>query len=209
MENTNKYWKIAFIVLCGLLLLGLGFFAGRKTIKTPDPGVIYVPGDSIKVEVPYPVPVEVNKPVDTMNVLLSCIKSGKYYDLFPERVRDTVIYVTKDDTTAVINDWATERVYSEKVFDIDTVGTAIVNAKVQYNRLTWIGTTFTPVQKVVIMPQPIKKYSPFVGGGLTTMPSVVAQAGMFFDDKYGITGLYMYDWNLNTHIFGSTFLLKF
>ena len=113
------------------------------------------------------------------------------------------------DTTTIILDWATERLYEEKLFDIDTVGTAIVRAKVQYNRLSWLNSTFTPVTKVVITPQPIRRYSPFVGVGLTTMPTALGQAGMFFDDKYGFSGLYQYDWVNNNHIFGGMFLLKF
>lgn len=144
-----------------------------------------------------------------MNVILSCIKSGKYYELFPERVRDSIIYVTKEDTTNVLLDWATERWYSEKVFDSDTLGTGVVNARVQYNRLTWLGSTFTPVQKVVITPQPLKKYAPFFGGGITTMPSFITQGGLFINDKYGFSALYMYDWNVKTHIVGTTFLYKF
>lgn len=208
MTNENK-WKTALIFLCGLILLTLGFFVGRRTIKTPEPNVIYVPGDSIHVELPYPVPVEVIKPVDTANVILACIESGKYYELFPEKVRDSIVYVTKEDTTTVLRDWATERFYEETLFDVDTVGTAIVRAKVQYNRLSWMNSTFTPVTKVIYTPQPIKKYSPFVGLGLTTMPTVATQAGVFFEDKYGFSGLYQYDWVNNKHIFGSVFLLKF
>jgi hypothetical protein len=207
-NNINK-WKISLIAVCSALLLGLGFYIGRRTIKTPEPQVIYVPGDTIEVGVPYPDPVYITKPIDTMNVILSCLKSGRYYKLFPERIRDSIVYVTKDDSTAVIKDWASERVYSEKIFDIDTVGVAIVNAKVQYNRLTWLGTKFTPIEKVVIKPQPIKKFSPFVGGGITTMPTVQAQAGLFFEEKYGFSGTYQYDWQNKNHIFGTVFLYKF
>lgn len=203
--------RLSTILLIGAILLALvgGFFIGRKTIKPEKPDVVYVKGDSIKVDVPYPVPVEVVKPVDTANVILACIKSGKYYELFPEKVRDSLIYISKEDTTTVILDWATERFYEETLFDIDTVGTATVRAKVQYNRLSWLNSTFTPVTKVVITPQPIKKYSPFVGVGLTTMPTALGQAGLFFEDKYGFSGLYQYDWVNNNHIFGGMFLLKF
>ena len=182
---------------------------GRKTIKPGKPDIIYVPGDTIEVDKPYPVPVEVHKPADTLNIILACIKSGKYYEFFPERVRDSIIYVTKEDTTAVLRDWATERVYEEKMFDIDTVGTAIVRAKTQYNRLTWIGTTFTPVTKVVTNQASVKKYSPFIGAGITTQPTVTSQVGMFFEDKYGFSALYQYDWVQKKHILGTTFMLKF
>ena len=202
-------WKYLFIGLVALLLFGGGFYLGRSTIKQPKPEVIYVKGDSITVEKPFPVPVEVIKPADTANVIIACIKSGRYYELFPEKIRDSIIYVTKDDTTAVIRDWATERTYREKMFDIDTVGTATVTAKVQYNRLTWLGSTFTPVVKTIVEPQPIKKFSPFVGVGITTMPSVTGQVGVFFEEKYGFSGVYQYNWETKKHIFGTGFLYKF
>ena len=206
--KTN-WWKIALIILACVALAVGGFVVGRKTIKIDPPGVIYVPGDTISVNVPFPVPVEVVKPIDTANVLRACIESGKYYELFPEKIRDSIIYITKADTAAVLLDWATERFYEEQLFDIDTVGTAFLKAKVQYNRLASVNATFTPVTKVVTQPYQIKKYSPFIGGGLTTQPSVLGQAGLFFNDKYGFSGLYMYDWEANKHIFGTSFLLKF
>lgn len=207
-KNAN-WWKVGGIIAIALLLLIGGFYLGRKTIKPGKPEIIYVPGDTVSVDVPYPVPVEVIKPADTLDIIRACIESGKYSELFPERVRDSIIYVTKDDSTAIIRDWATERLYEEKMFDIDTVGTATVKAKVQYNRLTWLNSTFVPVQKIVKEPQPIKKYSPFVGAGITTQPAVAGQLGMFFEDKYGFSGVYQYDWNNKNHIFGAMFLIKF
>ena len=208
-DNKTNWWKVALCIIAIIGLLCLGFFIGRKTIKTPEPSVIYVPGDSVEVEVPYPVPVYVKEPADTADVIRACIESGRYYDLFPEKVRDSIIYVTPEDTSMVLRDWATERYYEEKVFDIDTVGTAIVKAKTQYNRLTWLGTTFKPITKVITEVTPVKKYSPFIGAGLTTQPSVAAQAGMFFEDKYGFSGMYQYDWTNKNHIFGAMFLIKF
>lgn len=211
--QTNKskmnWWKFAVYAIVILGLFAGGFFLGRRTIKPGKPDIVYVPGDSVSVEVPYPVPVYVSKPVDTLNVLLAIIKSGKYYELFPEKVRDSIVYVTPQDTSDVIRDWASERFYEEKVFDIDTVGSATVRAKTQYNRITFLGTTFKPVTKVVTEYKPVNKYSPFVGVGLTTMPTVAGQAGMFFEDKYGFSGLYQYDWQNKNHIFGAMFLLKF
>ena len=208
-EKKINWWKVALIAL---VVAGVGvgcFFLGRKTVTVGPPSVIYMPGDTISVDVPYPVPVQVVKPIDTANVIKACIKSGRYYELFPEKVRDSLIYVTKEDTTMVLADWATERFYEEKLFDIDTVGTAWVKAKTQYNRLEFINTTFVPVTKVVTQPYQVKKYSPFIGAGVTTYPSVITQAGLFIDDKYGFSGIYMYDWALGKNVFGTSILLKF
>lgn len=209
-KSTINWWKVIFIAAIAIGIFVWGFAMGRKTVKPTPPGPpTYSPGDTVTVQVPYPVPVAVNKPIDTANVILACIKNGLYYDLFPEKVRDSVIYVSKEDSSAVIRDWATERIYEEKVFDIDTVGSATVRAKTQYNRLTWLGATFVPMVKTVVEPQHIKKYSPFVGAGVTTSSSVLGQAGIFFEDKYGFSGLYQYDWERNKHILGTSFLIKF
>ena len=208
-ESKINWWKVALISLVALGLFIGGFAVGRKTIKPKPPTPIYVPGDTVTVDKPYPVPVEVNKPVDTANVIQACIKSGKYYDLFPEKVRDSIVYITPEDTSMVLNDWATERIYEEKMFDIDTVGSATVKAKVQYNRLTWLNSTFVPVVKTVVEPAKIKKYSPFVGVGITTAPGALGQAGVFFEDKYGFSALYQYNWDINQHIVGTAFLIKF
>lgn len=208
-NNKTNWWKVA---LCIIIILGAligGFFIGRKTIKPGNPEIIYVPGDTVKVDKPYPVPVYVNKPVDTTDVIVAAIKSGGFKDLFPENVRDSIVYVTKDDTAKVLKDWASERFYEEKLFDIDTVGSATVRARVQYNRLAMIEGEFVPVTKVITNEKPIKKYSPFVGAGITTMPAVNVQAGMFFEDKYGVSASYYYDWGLKKHSVGTTFLLKF
>lgn len=209
-NNNVNGWKIAVYVIAAILLLGIGFFAGRKTIKpgeTPPP--IYIPGDTVEVLVPHPVPVQVIKPIDTANVIRACIANGKYYELFPERVKDSIVYVTKQDTSDVIKDWATERIYQENVFESDTVGTLTVKARTQYNRLTWLGTKFTPVTKVVTEPQKIKKFSPFLGAGISTTPSVDALGGIFFEEKYGVAAKYSYEYQLKENVYGFYFLYKF
>ena len=223
-ENTKKIitWVIAIVAL-----LLIGFFVGRSTIKTKTVKYVrYIKGDTIEVEVDKPVPVYVNKPVDTTNVILAAIESGDFNDLFPEKVRDSIIYVTKDDTSAVIADWATERYYEQQLFDIDTVGTAIVKANVQYNRLTHLSGIFTPVVKEVNTTEYlVKRFSPFVGIGLSVMPNKLGgnnailkdqsafganvQAGAFFNEKYGFGISYEYGFNLNTHTFSGAFLYKF
>jgi hypothetical protein len=174
------------------------------------PEVVYLPGEPIEVEKPYPKPVYIRVPADSANIIAECVKSGRFSDLFPERVRDSVVYITKEDTAAVLRDWATERFYNEKVFDIDTVGSASVAAKVQYNRIESMNVTFVPAQKNTIVTNIVaKKYAPFVGGGITTMPEVVVNGGIYFDDKYGASVLYEYNWNLKKHAVGVMGTIKF
>ena len=205
-DNTKK--TILYIV-AALAILAAGFFIGRSFIKTKTVTFVkYEKSDPIIIKKDSLVPFYVHKPVDTTNVILEAIKSGRFTDLFP--TRDSLIYVTKDDSSAVIRDWATERWYRETLFDIDTVGTEIVDFKVQYNRLQMINGVFTPVAKTVNTTETIvKKYSPCVGGGITTAPEFVVTAGMFFEDKYGFSFIYEYDWVLKRHVGGMTALYKF
>lgn len=206
---SENFKKIAGTILLILAIAAIGFFIGRSTIKTKTKTITkYEKGDTVKITKDSLIPVYTNRPVDTANVLLAAIKSGKFDDLFPKR--DSIVYVTINDTTAALLDWATERQYKETLFDIDTVGTETVELKVQYNRLQAINGYFVPVIKTVETTEVLtKKYSPFIGGGITTQPSVVANAGIFFEDKYGASLLYQYDWQLKKNNVGLTFLYKF
>lgn len=213
-KSESKIKQILAYAAGILLLLGVGFFGGRQTIKHGEgTEVIYMPGDTMYLpSEPHDSiiekPIYITKPVDTADIIVDCIKNGKFSDLFP--TKDSVIYITKEDTSAVIRDWATERVYQYKAFDIDTIGSATVEAKAQYNRITWIGTTFVPTTKQVTVNHIIgKKYSPFIGGGITTMPELVVNGGMYFDDKYGASILYEYDWTRNKHAVGVMGTIKF
>ena len=206
---SSKTKKILACVIAALAICAIGFFIGRSTIKTKTiKWVTYEKGETILIYKDSLVPVYVNRPIDTANVLVAAIASGNFTDLFP--VRDSIIYVTKDDSTAVILDWATERIYHETLFDIDTVGTEKVDLTVQYNRLKEIKGTFNPTTKTVTEKEYIvKKYAPFVGAGIVSTPEVVVNAGMYFEDKYGISAMYEYNWALKTHNFGVLALYKF
>ena len=203
--------NILYYVLMIGGLFAAGFFSGRSVVKEKVvTDIRYVPGDTIKIEYPAPDPIKIRVPADTANIIADCIKSGKYYELFPEKVRDSLVYIDKTDTSAILRDWATVREYEQQVFDIDTVGTATIKAQTQYNRITWLGATFIPVTKEVTQTQLIKRhFSPFVGAGVTTFPSAMVQGGAFFDEKYGVTTTYQYDWKLNRHAVGVGALYKF
>lgn len=210
-KTKKKLVKTIGYIAAVALLLGTGFFTGRKTIHTePNTVTVYLPGEPVEIQVDNPVPVYIKAPADTANIIADCIKSGKFADLFPVTVKDSIVYVSKEDTAAVLRDWATERFYEQKVFEIDTIGTAIVKAKAQYNRITWISSTFNPVVKHTTVTQIVaKKYAPFVGVGITTMPEVLVNGGMYFDDKYGASLVYEYNWQIDKHAIGLMGTFKF
>jgi hypothetical protein len=215
----NK-WKIAAYIVAIIGILLLGFYLGRTTIKNniPETIVKYTKGEKITDSIPYPVPVNTIRPIDTANIIMQCVKNGIYYELFPEKTITEYIEITKEDTSKILEDWATKRIYSEKLFDSDTIGSCIVNATVQYNRLSLLEYTYTPVIKqTIINSNKIKLFSPFIGGGFVLIPTknyinmgLNIDGGFFIKEKYGVKLQYghMFDIERN-NIFGASFIYKF
>ena len=171
---------------------------------------IYVPGDTTYIDVPTPTPVYIKTPADTADIIADCVASGKYWELFPEKVRDSISYVPiAEDTLAIIRDWATARMYEEKVFDVDTLGTATVKALVQYNRLEQLSAVVVPAVKNVPYIIPPKKISPFVGAGFNSASCVSVSGGLFVNEKWGGLVTYQKDINTKTNIVGAEILYKF
>ena len=183
LKNTN-YWKIGAIALLIALFFGGGFFLGRKTIKdTEKPHTVYIElpaaHDTIEKIVP------VREKLDSANFINNCIASGKFTELFPEKVivKDSIIYLNDEDYKKITMDWATERVYEETAFNSDTLGKFDYTAKVQYNQLISFGYNYTPLQKQQeIVQNQIKHFSPFIGAGISTLPSLEFDLGAFIDD---------------------------
>lgn len=212
MQMSKKQIILIFSILLALVV---GFFVGRKTIKLPEPKPpVYIAGDTVKQEVPIPYPVEVIVPaeVDTGDLIRYCVTNGLFTDLFPT---DTIIQPqTQEDSIkiymAITSDWVKERRYQQNLFDVDTLGTCDIDLTVSNNKLQTLNYTYIPVIKQIeTVVEYKKKFSPFVGAGFTTIPAIVGQAGMFFDDKYGVSYLYQYDYTNKKHIHGGTFLIKF
>jgi hypothetical protein len=212
MENSKiNWWKVAVYTIAIIMLLLTGFLLGRKTIEQPEPDIVYLPGDTITITIDNP-PVPVKEVVDTANLIKNCVKNGLFYDLFPEKVKDSIVYLTftKEDTAKVFNDWATRREYNAlQLFDIDTVGSATLNAVVQYNRIMNYGLDFVPVIKQVTVVKKTSKYSPFIGAGLSTLPSLNLSGGYFYGEKMGFLFNYQYDYTEKNHIIGAEVLIKF
>lgn len=187
-----------------------GTFLGKKMVKLVPQDPIYINGDTVKVEVPCPTPVYVNKPCDTLNIIMDCFKNGKYAEFFPEKVRDSLIYIpTSEDTLAIIRDWATERAYEEKIMDSDTTGSATIRAITQYNRLTSLEADINPVIKEVPYIVGPDLISPFVGVGISTNSSFNVQGGLFIKDDWGGSLMYQYDWQTKQNIWGINVMYKF
>lgn len=217
MDEPNKvskvnWWKVGGIIGLVLFVFGFGFYLGKKK----DPEVIikteikYVELPPVHDSIDRPVPVYIKKPADSLNILQAMIKSGKYNEYFPEKVRDSIVYVTKEDSAAVIVDWATERLYKETLFDSDTLGRFDLNAKVQYNRLQGLEYNYKPMQQQSNTTiKTTRKFLPYLGAGVDTNGGLMGQGGMFFSQDAGFAVQYRYDMNTKNNSVGAMFLYMF
>lgn len=206
----KNWWKIAVIIIAAMALFWGGFYIGRQR----DPEVItkevvkYVELPPIHDSIPKPVPYKVVEPVDSMNIIMEAKMSGLLAELFP--VEKDTVFITKADTAAVLKDWATERLYSETLFDSDTLGKFSFDAAVKYNRLASFDYTFVPVQKQTETTiKTTRMFLPYLGAGMSLNGSIMAQGGMFFHQDAGFALQYQYDPKLKQNSVGGMFLWMF
>lgn len=220
IKNLSGTLKYSFLIAVVLILFGGGFYVGRKTIDVPKEKIktVYIKGKTIvksSVLTIPPIPILAVFPADTADIIKKCVEDGIYKELWPKEKE--YILPTKEDTLAIMYDWSAKRYYSEKIFDIDTLGTCTINASVQYNRLSELGYEYTPSTKTEIQTiYRVKKFSPFVGaGGIVGLkeaqPHMMMEVngGMFFNDKYGVQVRYQTAFLPNTNYVGASALFKF
>ena len=149
LKQLSNLVKYSVYIMVFALLFGIGFTTGRKTVKLPKPveKIEYVKGETIHDTIYTPKPYKVTKPADTLDIIRACIAEGIYKELWPKEVVKE--YITKEDTAAVMADWATERKYTKTLFDTKEEGKFVLNTTVKYNRLGEINYDFTPGNKVV------------------------------------------------------------
>lgn len=202
MKNSTK---IILIVISAIILCGSIFILGRKSVKITEKIVTnYEKGDTIHLPSKIPDPLIIKENADTLGILTYCIHHGLCKSISDN---DTVsVYVI--DTAKVFKDWSSKIVYSQELFNIDTVGVCKIETYTQYNRLGEINTTFIPVTKTIEIQREIKpKIEPFIGVGLFTNSSVSGQVGLFTGNGWGFSGQYQYSITMNNHSF-SVFVLK-
>jgi hypothetical protein len=180
------------IALIGIMLLSIGFFAGRCTDKTITK-TEYVKGETIRDTifatklVPYKVvipaaPVLPMKP-DTIKI------PGK-----PEIIRMMV------DTAQIIADFIKENSYSNTLFDDKKNGKLTVSSIVQYNKLKKLGYEFTPIYKETTV-EKRKIFTPFVNASYNTFGYFGGGAGLYYYDV-GLNVKYLTDFKSKGYEFG-------
>ena len=216
MKKEYKYIIAAIVVI---LVFLFGLYIGRKTVKiTESVHTEYITFPPIHDSVPVNEPKLEIKP-DTAKIIQDCVENGLYSELFPYKEKTDTIY-TERDTASILNDWATERLYTENLFDADTLGKLDVDIEVQYNRLSCISYTYIPIQKqteLTIIREKI--FEPFIGGGVTIgidkrnnklTEGISFQGGVFIKQNYGVSLQYQYMFgDIQVHEVTGQFIYKF
>lgn len=218
-KNLANILKYGFYFVLFGIVFAAGWITRSKTFKMPDPieHTEYVTSDPVHDTLWQDKPYFVKKPADTLGIIEACIRDGIYKELWPEKLVTEYVEVNKADTAAIIKDWATERKYSETLFDADTLGRLDIDASVQYNRLKYVDYTFNPVTKVNTNTIYTAKYmAPFVGGGVMINPwdpqpdfITEVNGGVFLKDKYGVQLKYQRGFKSNNDYLGASLLYKF
>jgi hypothetical protein len=215
---SNKFLETILYLLIIIALLGVGFYFGRTTVKVKTKiEVEYIKGDTIKDTLYFPKPYKIIQPIDTLSVIQQCIKDGIYQELWPEKTITKYIEITKEDTTKIMNDWASKRFYDEVLFNNDTIGMCRVKGEVQYNRLQLLGYEYEPITKNINETQyKVKLVSPFVGGGLMTNPwdkqrnpMINLTGGIFIKEKIGLQVNFTHGLSSKEDYIGGNILYKF
>ena len=120
-----------------ILLILLSFLLGRASQKTTQK-VIYTKGKEVKASPIIPHPTKVITPSKP-------ILPYKY--IYINHIETEVV-----DTAKIINDYIAENSYSMTLFD-NLHGKLEITPIVQYNQLTAIPYTFTPIEKTVFAKQ--------------------------------------------------------
>ena len=213
MKKIN--WSKVILITLGVLILFFGGFAcgvksfeSKKPLTTVVDHYIQLPPihDTVRVDKP----IRVIVPPDTAKIIEQCVKDGIYAELFPEKVIEKEIYLTSEDTLAIVYDWATVRHYQETILDNDTIGTITVMGDVQYNRLRALEYELKLLQKQTEIETVIKrKYEPFLGATVFTDSRIQGEVGTFINGHLGASINYTRDLANDKNAFGIGLRIKF
>ena len=173
--------KQPFIILIAVSIII--FLLGRASVKQISE-VVYTKGKPMKGSANITLPTKEIKPIQP-------ILPYKY--IFIENTKTEVV-----DTTKIISDYIAERSYSLTLFD-NLYGKLDIAPTIQYNQLTAVPYTFTPIEKTVYSQQ---KWTFFTTVSYNTF-NIVGVGGGVFRKNIGIH--YKYLWNTGLNVKGHEF----
>lgn len=206
-----------FIVLCIILVFGMGYYSGNK-LRNTEPIIDYirlppVQGGFDKEDL-SPVLESQDSPIiykwvytdraDKSQENLTKIDSNGQYTQAPEAQEIDTLESLR--VTAV--DWNIKRTYNQVLFNSNDIGKLDIGIKVQYNKLDSIWFNYTPVQKNTIYRPTIKKVQPFVRASYNSLDQVTGGVGLYIN-KIGIDVFYIRDGRQNKSGIGAGLSYRF
>ena len=167
MKNTTIILAIALTT----------FLLGRASLKQTQE-VVYTKGKTVSDNVHISLPIKEIKPFEP-------ILPYKY--IF---INNTQIAIV--DTAKIISDYIAQRTYSLTLFD-NLQGKLDISPTLQYNKLTALPYTFTPIEKTVYTRQ---KWTLFSTLSYNTFNIAGVGAGVFYNN---IGAHYRYLWSTRLH----------
>ena len=167
MKNTTIILAIALTA----------FLLGRVSVKQTQE-VVYTKGETVTDNVHITLPTKEIKPFEP-------ILPYKY--IFINNTQTAIV-----DTAKIISDYIAERTNSLTLFD-NLQGKLDINPTLQYNKLTALPYTFTPIEKTVYTRQ---KWTLFTTASYNTFNIAGLGAGVFYNN---IGAHYRYLWNTRLH----------
>ena len=161
----------------------IAFLIGRASVKQTSE-VVYTKGKEVTGNVHISLPTKEIQPI-------APILPYKY--IFINNTQSEIV-----DTAKIIQDYIAERTYSLTLFD-NLLGKLDINPTIQYNKLTALPYTFTPIEKTVYTQQ---KWTFFSTLSYNTFNIAGVGAGVFYKNR-GVH--YKYLWNTRLHENGHEF----
>ena len=158
----------------------IAFIIGRASVNQTQE-IVYTKGKELSGNALITLPMKEIVPIEP-------ILPYKY--IFIESIKTEVV-----DTAKIISDYIAERTYSLTLFD-NLHGKLDITPTIQYNQLTALPYTFTPIEKTVYTKQ---KWTFFSSLSYNTF-NIVGVGSGFFYNNIGIH--YRYLWNTDLHVIG-------
>ena len=167
-------------ILLITLITVIAFLLGRASVKQTHE-VVYTKGKTLSGSAPITLPVKEFSPIEP-------ILPYKY--IFINNTQTAIV-----DTAKIISNYIAEKTYSLTLFD-NLHGKLDIAPTIQYNTLTEIPYTFTPIEKTIFTRQ---KWTFFSTLSYNTFSIAGVGAGLFYNN---IGVHYTYLWNTKLNVNG-------
>ena len=170
-------------IILVIAIAAIFFFIGRASVKQTTE-IVYTKGKTVSGNAQISLPTKEIQPIAPLL---------PYKYIFINNTKKEVV-----DTAKIIHDYIAERTYSLTLFD-NLHGKLDISPTLQYNQLTTVPFTFTPIEKTIYSRQ---KWIFFSTASYNTFNIAGLGAGVFYNN---IGMQYKYLWNTNLNVQGHEF----